>query len=427
MLSKWRWRLRRFGRRLWVRASLFSLIAVATSLASIYLAPLVPDDLSDIVGSDAVDSILTILASSMLTVTTFSLTVMVTAYGAATSNATPRATKLLVEDATTQNALGTFLGSFLFSLVGIIALSTGLYGQKGRVILFGATVLVIAFIIVTFLRWIDYLSKLGRVGETIDRVEAAVTEALSQRMQNPNLGGRPLPPDLDGAQTRGRAIRSTGIGYVQHIDVPSLSECAGETGEVHVVVLPGRFVGPSDVLGWLVGCDEAAAEKARECFTVSDERSFDQDPRFGLVVLSEIASRALSPAVNDPGTAIDVLGRAVRVLALWADGEDADDDGVPYPSVRVGTLDIDDLFDDVFTPIARDGAGNVGVQLRLMKALRTLATMDHPEVRQAARHQARMALKRAEQAMALPEDLARVRAVAEPLLAAAEDGAGPPC
>jgi hypothetical protein len=49
---------------------------------------------------------------------------------------------------------------------------------------------------------------------------------------------------------------------------------------------------------------------------VGDVRSFDQDPRFGAVVLTEIASRALSPGMNDPGTAIDVIGRAVRLLAI---------------------------------------------------------------------------------------------------------------
>lgn len=49
-------------------------------------------------------------------------------------------------------------------------------------------------------------------------------------------------------------------------------------------------------------------------FLIGDERTFDDDPRFGLVVLSEIASRALSPAVNDPGTAIDIIGTFVRLF-----------------------------------------------------------------------------------------------------------------
>ncbi|MEJ1268514.1 DUF2254 family protein [Pantoea ananatis] len=78
------------------------------------------------------DNILNILASSMLAVTTFSLSTMVTAFGSATTHVTPRAMKLVVEDSTTQNVLATFIGSFLFSLVGIIALNMGAYGEQGR-------------------------------------------------------------------------------------------------------------------------------------------------------------------------------------------------------------------------------------------------------------------------------------------------------
>lgn len=54
-----------------------------------------------------------------------------------------------------------------------------------------------------------------------------------------------------------------------------------------------------------------------EAFVVGDQRTFDNDPRFGLVVLAEIADRALSPAVNDPSTAIDVIGTLTRLLCNW--------------------------------------------------------------------------------------------------------------
>ncbi|WP_439604689.1 DUF2254 family protein, partial [Shinella sp.] len=136
MTSRWGWLLSQLGRRMWVRATLFSILAIVTALIAIVLAPFIPGDLSTRIGADAVDNILGIIASSMLTVTTFSLSTMVSAYSAATSNVTPRATKLVMEDSTTQNVLATFIGSFLFSLVGIIALSTGAYGDQGRVVLF---------------------------------------------------------------------------------------------------------------------------------------------------------------------------------------------------------------------------------------------------------------------------------------------------
>ena len=81
MLSKWSWLLLQLTRRLWFRAALISLLAVAAALVSILASPYLPEGLSTKIGADAVDSILTIIASSMLTVTTFSLSTAVAAYG----------------------------------------------------------------------------------------------------------------------------------------------------------------------------------------------------------------------------------------------------------------------------------------------------------------------------------------------------------
>src|SRR5690606_36952200 len=127
----------------------------------------------------------------MLTVTVFSLTTMVSAYSAASTNVTPRATRLLLEDSTSQNALSTFLGAFLFALVGIVALSTGLYGDSGRLVLFVATMFVLLVIVVTLLRWITHLSTLGQMGDTIERVENAAMSVFEEYLAQPLLGAAP--------------------------------------------------------------------------------------------------------------------------------------------------------------------------------------------------------------------------------------------
>jgi uncharacterized membrane protein len=134
----------------------------------------------------------------------------------------------------------------------------------------------------------------------------------------------------------------------------------------------------------------------------------------GFVVLSEIAGRALSPAVNDPGTAIDIIGRMVRLFTVWRDTRVASEDREPeYDRVVVPELDVRDMFDDAFTSIARDGAGAVEVSLRLQKGLRALAGLGDDALRAAAREHGRVALKRAEAALRLSEDLAVVREVAK--------------
>lgn len=97
---------------------------------------------------------------------------------------------MLIQDSSAQNALATFVGSFLFSLVGIIALNAGVYGDSGRVVLFVGTIGVIAVIVITLLRWIDLLARFGRVGDAIDRVETAAVHAMRARWKHPCIGAR---------------------------------------------------------------------------------------------------------------------------------------------------------------------------------------------------------------------------------------------
>lgn len=380
MLSKWQWLLSQLTRTLWIRASLFALLAVVTALIAIPAQHIIKNPFPFSVGADSVGQILDILASSMLAVTTFSLSVMVAAYTAASSSVTPRATKLVQQDTTTQNVLATFIGSFLYSLVGIIALSTEQYGENGRLILFVVTIGVIVLIVITILRWIEHLSQLGRVGETTERVENAAAETIIQRIKHPTLGAQRLVEDKipDNAE----AIYGEIIGYIRHVDVGALNECAKHyQTEIGVMALPGEFVHPAKPIAWIrKNVSDEIHSKVCKAITIGKERSFDQDPRFGLSVLAEIASRALSPAVNDPGTAIDVINRGLRVLVSWKNYRfTGKDEQIIYPNVLVPELNLPDLFDDIFMPIERDGANMIEVQLRLQKALAALAYID-PDV-----------------------------------------------
>jgi uncharacterized membrane protein len=62
----------------------------------------------------------------------------------------------------------------------------------------------------------------------------------------------------------------------------------------------------------------------------------------------------LSPAVNDPGTAIQIISSYVRLFSLWAEPEKKQ--RKPYDRIAVPELTIEDLFEDAFRPLARDGA-----------------------------------------------------------------------
>ena len=192
-------------------------------------------------------------------------------------------------------------------------------------------------------------------------------------------------------------------------------------GEIYMVINPGAFVYRDSVIAYI---DAPPVEKSedmplpedtlRGAVTIGPERNFDQDPRFGASVLAEIASRALSPGINDPGTAIDVIGRAVRLLAIAAEPGEPQQE-VACPRVHIPPIAIGDLFDDLFTPIARDGAGVVEIGVRLQKAMLILSRLGPPDFAENAARHSRLALQRASRGLTLEHDLAVLRDLAAQL------------
>ncbi len=406
--------LNRLGEKLWVKpllACALSIVGVFVAKAadSTHLVYILPQ-----ITAESIETMLSIMASSMLVIATLAVASMVSAYSSASNAASPRTFPLVIADDVSQYALSIFVGAFIFSIVGLLAAKNGYYEAAGRFILFLLTVFIFGIVIFTFVTWIDRIARLGRLGMTIDKVARATASALENRKDAPLLNGISVGFYLEG----GQAIFSNKVGYVQHIDMGGLQSCAENTNaRIEVAVLPGAFVAPGRVLAYVH--DESPAksdydgEEIANKFVIGNERKFEEDPRYGLVVLSQIAGHALSPAINDPGTAIDIIGVMVRLFVLW--GKPLTEPGEPkvyYDRILVPELSVQDMFDDAFTAIARDGAGSIEVSIRLLKALSSLATIGDSSMQDASKRHTRRALALAEKAPHLPEDLAALRGLA---------------
>lgn len=413
----------RIRERLWVKPLVLCVLSVCGTFMAMLaddlgLASVVPQ-----VNMAAVESLLSIMASSMLVIATFAVGSMVAAYASASAGATPRSIPLVIADDVTQNALSAFIGAFIFSIVSLIALKNGMFGSAGLFAIFVLTLLVFAIVVITFVRWVDRIARLGRVVNTIEKAEKAAGDALDRRRHALTLGA--MTAKGQDAGNKGVSVYSSTVGYVQHIDLETLQSCA-ETLNCRVVVtaLPGTFVSTSRPLLRIEWSTQQDLEKNEDreafkpaafssAFTININRSFEDDPRFGLLALSEIAGKALSPGINDPGTAIDVIGTLVRLFTLWQSPlERGRSQAIAYDRVSVPELVIDDMFDDAFMAIARDGAAMVEVAIRLQKAFCALAETNDPAIVAAARNHSRMALARSELAMALQEDIDAVREAA---------------
>ncbi|CAN5452062.1 DUF2254 domain-containing protein [soil metagenome] len=407
--------LQRLMRKTWVRCMLFSLFALLAVGLAMLLGPSIPEDVALKLGSDSIESLLNILAASMLTVAIFSASTMVSSFSAVASSATPRASQLLIQDTTIQNTLATFIGAFLYSVIALIGLNAQIYGDGGRLVLFGFTIVILLLVVIVLLRWIDYLSVLGRMGETIRRVETATLKAMTQRLSRPYMGARPQPEGAAGLHT----VFAPETGFVQHVSMDLLQACTEEDGDMlHLHVLPGAFVEPSVAL---VSSDRPVDEARRKAICnavlIGSSRTFDHDPRFGLVVMGEIATRALSPGINDPGTALDVMATSVRVLVRWVeqlreDGEDGEPAEVEFDRVTAPALREAGMLEDVFMPLARYGETAVEVGVTLQRALASIRRLDHPAFKQGTEELSRYAIERAAHAGLLDADVQQLREAA---------------
>ena len=407
--------LSRIRERLWVKPiamCILSIVGVFLAKTADYVEfdQLVPD-----ITQDSIEKLLSIISTSMLVIATFAVGSMVSAYASASNTATPRSFSLVIADDISQNALSTFIGAFIFSIVALIVLKNGYYDKAGRFALFLLTLTVFAIVIAMFIRWVDCIARLGRLGTTSDKVEKAAAAAIRRRRCAPTLRGIPVVTNQRGDLT----IYANSIGYVQSVDVNTLQMCAEELKIlITVTALPGTFSSPGRALAYVAAdsgnLSDIDTSKIAQAFLIGNDRKFDDDPRFGLIVLSEIAGRALSPAVNDPGTAIKIIGAFVRLFAIWNEPvEESDVRRYECNRVAVPEISLQDMFDDAFTAIARNGAGAIEVTIRLQKAFESLATIGDAQMRDIALHHARLALARAEITLELPEDLELIREVTQ--------------
>jgi len=360
--------------KLWVKPLGFCLLSIfAVFIAKVADGTSLAEHIPEI-KPDSVETLLSIMASSMMVIATFSAGTMVNAYASASQSSTPRSLSLIISDDVSQNALSVFIGAFIYSAVALTAMTQAFFDEAGLFILFCLTCVAFIIVILTFIRWVDSVARLGRVGSTLLKVEHATTRAIKNRIDMPCLGA---VPQGQAKEQGAHAIFTEQVGYIQLIDIAKLQRWA-ESNDcfINVAMLPGEFVTPERPIAY-VNKDEQTKDVI-SAFTIGEARSFEADPRFGFIVLAEIASRALSPSVNDHGTAINTISIITRLMLMWRKQfedspktqKEKKSETAKYDRISVPELNVADLYDDAYTSIARDGGANIEVAIRIQKPLK---------------------------------------------------------
>jgi uncharacterized membrane protein len=277
-----------------------------------------------------------------------------------------------------------------------------------------------------FVAYINHMAQAIRPESIIDRVAA---ETMAMVTRRPELAVQPAdtdPAETDPIDTAPIEIEpigtvcSSGGGVLQTIEVDRLVRTARHA-EVAVVLCAriGDFVPQGSALFRVHACppgrtgsvDDGLERHLRSCVSIGRDRTMQQDVAFGIRQLVDVAIRALSPSINDPTTAVQVIDLLHTVLGQlgtrdWPAGVHADDDG----NVRV-VLDEpgwSDFVELAMTELRQYGGGSVQVLRRLHHALDDLSASVGKDLRPALREQATLLRAAAERSLpdAADRDLA---------------------
>jgi uncharacterized membrane protein len=255
------------------------------------------------------------IGSGMIALTgiVFSLAFVMVQFSSSTYS--PRLVLWLSRDPVLWHAIGIFSATFIYALAAIAWVERG--GVGGTPLVSGW--LVIGLLIASvgmFIALIDRISLLQiqrMLGFTADQGRRVIEETY------PALESAPATPDPAEVEALPVTLTLEHVGRprtIQALDLPALLSLASASGSVLVVVAAvGDTLVEGTVMARVLGGHRVPDLRAlRAAFVLGDERTFDQDPKYAIRLLVDIAIRALSPAVNDPTTAVQALDQIEDLL-----------------------------------------------------------------------------------------------------------------
>jgi uncharacterized membrane protein len=228
--------------------------------------------------------------------------------------------------------------------------------------------------------FIHHISQSISVNHIVDRIARETEQVIDDLM--PHRRGPHDRTGLTAAVPRDREfpILNEVSGYIRFIDTRRLVHFARMHHlRVRVTRTVGQFV-PAGVPLLMVSRREQlhrdGAQELTGVFDIGPMRTMQQDVEFGVIQIVDIALRAISPAVNDPSTAISCIDQLTRILICWL-GRIPPESQIFNPPhvlrVVVPWIDLQGLLNTAVEQIRAYARTDAAVSLRLLRLLRDVA------------------------------------------------------
>jgi uncharacterized membrane protein len=354
-------------------------------------------------------SVITLALSFMV----FTFGSLLVAIQVASGQLTPRiiATTLL-RDKVVKYSVGLFVFSLVFAIAALDRTETTVH----QIVALLTAILGISCM-AAFLYLIDYAARLLRPVSILARVadegRAVIASVYPNQVGDAADVDETPPATLPGASRR--IVHHGGPSeIVLAVDLDTLaSEAQRANGVIEVVPQVGDFVATDEPLFVLYGSAVAIDDaRLRKTIALGSERTMEQDPLFSFRIIVDIELKALSPAINDPTTAVLAIDQVHRLLRLVGQRQlrgESIEDAQGHTRLIYRTPNWEDFVHLSCNEIRSCGASNVQIARRLRAMLdnliASLPAHRHPPLDQERQRLERML----ESLYAIPEDLALAR------------------
>ena len=322
--------------------------------------------------------ILSTIASSIMTIVSIVFAVLLMTLTLASMQFSPRIIVNFAQDKVTQQTLGIFLGTFGYCIAALPAARNFPHPFSPVLTVFGAMMLAVGCA-VGLLFFINHISQSISVNHIVDRL-ARETEMMIDSLMPSRRDPKYISPAILSPNINEAPILSISSGYVTYIDTERLLDLATHYKTVvRVVRRVGHYVPVSIPLMMIANGEQLTDKEQAEfvsAFELGPTRTLQQDVEFGILQIVDIALKAISPAVNDPSTAISCVDQLSAILIRFASRNPPDPimvDQLSKIRVSIPWLDFERLVDAAFEQIRMYARTDVVVSLRMLRALHDIA------------------------------------------------------
>jgi uncharacterized membrane protein len=313
------------------------------------------------------------LASSVFTLVVFVSSSLLIAVQFASSQSSPRIIAIVFRDPVIKWSLTVFVFTFTLSLALLVRIDASVPELTGRVVSYSFMLSLVVFLFL-----ISHLGKALKpsgVLRSVARLGRETFESVYPRLDAESGEGGNADVRLD--RQTAVIVPSTRDGVVLSFDLAGLVNLARQSGSVvELVPQVGDYVASGDpLLRMYQGRNPPKLEAFRRAVCIGEERTMDQDPAFVFRIIVDIASKALSPSINDPTTAvlaIDQIHHLLRNVGSRQLEEGRVRDAAGTLRLIYRTPDWEDFVQLAVTEIRHFGGQHIQVARRLRAMLEDL-------------------------------------------------------